>query len=591
MDADTPSEEHSNVARLYRAHPKDDEIGQSYRRYIPGIGTYFPEIGDPGGTTSGRGMGAWGQARLDWAFKEFASVLRRAEARATNPSNKIVSVRVAVFGFSRGAALARAFCRDLQASCTRTSDGFSLRHGVLARSGMTLRGGYPIEVYFLGLFDTVASVGLPMSANNMTEKRRTRSAWSDLLKGGSADGDLLKLAFGARGADPSPGLADGHGAWAGRLQISPMVRRCVHMLAAHEMRNSFPLDSALNGKSYPPNTVEMVYPGVHSDVGGGYRQGEGGKSSILAQVPLRTMLQEAIDAGVPVRHLSQLQSASQKRDFALDAEGIKAYEALLAVWRDYMRHHGSRVPLGSAVLAHMAEYWRYRLTVAAERTDPAHAGRSGWGGRPRVLTSEQQTIQQSERLFAVDRKRLEDEVRQARGEHSAILAQRQGAEEALEAARASPAFSNQAPMWQSMIRNLEMKEASARARTLRAQARLDTAANDSDLIDSLDEYDTWLLDDARRLCEWHKAHPDWRMRPHYKAIAEAYQEVVVEGRRMSSGSSAYRLFNGYVHDSLASFGQDNTRPSDPRVLYMGEDIKIDYAFEPAGTQEALTLPA
>ena len=47
------------------------------------------------------------------------------------------------------------------------------------------------------------------------------------------------------------------------------------------MRNSFPLDTAMsetraNYFSPPEGCVEMVYPGVHSDVGGGYRPGEGG---------------------------------------------------------------------------------------------------------------------------------------------------------------------------------------------------------------------------------------------------------------------------------------------------------------------------
>ncbi|MFX7140658.1 DUF2235 domain-containing protein, partial [Acinetobacter baumannii] len=70
IDADTPSREHSNVARLFKVHHPNNDTKQVYRRYVPGIGTYFKDIGDPGGTTTGRGMGALGQKRLDWAFKE-----------------------------------------------------------------------------------------------------------------------------------------------------------------------------------------------------------------------------------------------------------------------------------------------------------------------------------------------------------------------------------------------------------------------------------------------------------------------------------------------------------------------------------------
>jgi Uncharacterized alpha/beta hydrolase domain (DUF2235) len=50
LDADKGTKEHSNVARLYRVHLDDDEAQGVYRFYIPGIGTYFKDIGDAGGT-------------------------------------------------------------------------------------------------------------------------------------------------------------------------------------------------------------------------------------------------------------------------------------------------------------------------------------------------------------------------------------------------------------------------------------------------------------------------------------------------------------------------------------------------------------
>jgi uncharacterized protein (DUF2235 family) len=323
LDADKGTGEHSNVARLYRAHPLDDATTLTYRRYLPGIGTYFKEIGDPGGTTTGKGMGAYGQKRLDWAFKELAIILQKAEARAQNPSNRILEVRIAAFGFSRGAALARAFCRDLQKSCVGQRGKYQVKPGVMGTSGMVLKGAYPIDLYFLGLFDSVASVGLPLSANNVVTKRRNGFGWRDVVSRGQSYGeaerDLQNLAFGAPGADPSPGIADGHGDWANDLTIPPLVSQCLHLVAAHEMRNSFPLDSVLKGTACPPGTVEIVYPGVHSDVGGGYRQGEGGKSSLLAIMPLRTMLEKAVEAKVPMRSLSQLLTVDQKKDFALIA--------------------------------------------------------------------------------------------------------------------------------------------------------------------------------------------------------------------------------------------------------------------------------
>lgn len=591
LDADTPSDEHSNVARLFRAHPDDEPATQTYRRYIPGIGTYFREVGDPGGTTRGLGMGDYGQARLDWAFKELGTILLAAEARAANPSNRITAVRLSVFGFSRGAALARAFCRDLQASCTGSRGRFTLRAGALARSGIALRGGYPVEVYFLGIFDTVASVGLPLSTNNIMIKRQNGLGWRDLLPSGGwgrAEQDLRALAFGSRGADPSPGSADGHGAWANGLQIADIVERCVHLVAAHEMRNSFPLDSALQGTAYPQGTTEMIYPGVHSDVGGGYRQGEGGKSAMLAKVPLRVMLQAAIDARVPLIPLTGVRSTNEKKDFALDPDGAKAYDEMMALWRSYMQPVNRGAPLGQGVLAHMAVYWRYRLTVAVERTNPAnaarHRGRGAW--TPRRLTPEQQRIADNERTFATERAPLLQEARVRQQEYARLAVEREAAEQTLMAMQGRPGLESQVALWENLVRQRRAQEQAAYDVARRAQARADTAANDSELIDNLDGYDGWLLQDAEALHRWRREEPNRRMRPHYAAIADAYQEVVVDGRRMDASSPVYQFFNTYVHDSLSGFAQDNTRPSDPRVIYIGGDTKKEYAAAPAANQGA-----
>lgn len=596
LDADSPSDEHSNVARLYRAHPLDDVVAQTYRRYIPGLGTYFKDIGDPGGTMRGRGMGDYGQARLDWAFKELGTILRAAEARANNPSNRITALRISVFGFSRGAASARAFCRDLQASCTGSPGNFKLRAGALASSGIALQGGYPVEVYFLGIFDTVASVGLPLSTNNILVKRQNGVGWRDVFGDGGwgrAERDLRALAFGERGADPSPGAADGHGAWATGLQIVPLVSRCVHMVAGHEMRNSFPLDSALNGTAYPASTTEMIYPGVHSDVGGGYRQGESGKSAMLARVPLRAMLEKAVEAKVPLRTLAQMVTTSQKKDFSIDSDGAKAYDAMIALWRTYMQPVNRGSPLGNGVLAHMREYWRYRLSVAVERTNPANAAtRMRGGARPRQLTAEQQRIADNERTFAADRAPLEREAGLRNAAYARISAQRNAAEQTLQAVRGSTRGDRDTLVqyWTEQVNQLRAQEQTAYDAARQAQARADTSANDSALIDSLDGYDGWLLQDAELLHRWRSEEPARRMRPHYQAIADAYKEVVADGRRMAADSAAYQFFNTYVHDSLAGFAQDNTRPSDPRVIYIGGDKKKDYAALPDATN-AKAVPA
>jgi hypothetical protein len=39
-----------------------------------------------------------------------------------------------------------------------------------------------------------------------------------------------------------------------------------------------------------------------------------------------------------------------------------------------------------------------------------------------------------------------------------------------------------------------------------------------------------------------------------------------------------QFFDTYVHDSLAAFAMDATLPSDPRVIYIGDDNKLPYAM-------------
>lgn len=66
LRADVESAKHSNVKKLYCAHLGDKNVGDEgggteyleiYKFYIPGIGTYFRDIGDPGGTDMGLAKG------------------------------------------------------------------------------------------------------------------------------------------------------------------------------------------------------------------------------------------------------------------------------------------------------------------------------------------------------------------------------------------------------------------------------------------------------------------------------------------------------------------------------------------------------
>lgn len=373
---------HSNVARLYDCFPglsvpgvlpattewdyNPARYSHFFRTYIPGVGSPFKQIRDSGTGPGGPGAGLGGGPRIVWAlvqainnvhryfhkhplidndeafklahqieinrerlwqikpgsawneyFKKkddetqlvFEGMLKRLHDAVTPhwidkmlgrppkiDPGIVTKINISIFGFSRGATQARAFANWLMALCQRDAR----LHG-RGNASMTL-GGFPAEFSFIGLFDTVASVG---AANTM--------------------GNQVGL-----------GSFDGHGAWADAdfsLRIPDGVRT-VHLVAAHEVRRSFPLDSASVGNSLPAGCEEWVFPGMHSDVGGAYSPTEQGKgispkgSDMLARIPLIYMYRAARLSGVPLK--LELAKPIVKERFALEPATIRAFNDYLA---------------------------------------------------------------------------------------------------------------------------------------------------------------------------------------------------------------------------------------------------------------------
>jgi hypothetical protein len=124
------------------------------------------------------------------------------------------------------------------------------------------------------------------------------------------------------------------------MRIPDSVRYCVHAFSIHEQRMSFPVDSIREaGGAYPLGIRhEVAYPGVHSDVGGGYApneqgkgrdpdQGDGGK---LSQIALHDMYVHALKYGVPMMKGDEILSrADFKAEYiaqgAIDEEWNRLY--------------------------------------------------------------------------------------------------------------------------------------------------------------------------------------------------------------------------------------------------------------------------
>lgn len=271
----------SNVAKLYQAAINNKNGSEAVPTYIPGVGTpyRYPYSNispneDKGGPL-GLGFGAGGDMRLEAALFEFRRLLEIEWGAGA--LRHMQWVTLSVFGFSRGATLARAFVRRLIAEhCERTAEGLMWKgtHGDRVR----------VRIVFMGLFDTVASVG-------------------------------------------GPGL---HMAWASELAIPKEVERCLHLVSAHEVRQAFPLDSVRVGLTCPENCEEVVYPGVHSDVGGGYFDGFQGRSNQLSRIPLRHMHAEALKSGVMLQQMAAL-TPEERAEMALPDDS-----SLLARYSAYM---------------------------------------------------------------------------------------------------------------------------------------------------------------------------------------------------------------------------------------------------------------
>ncbi|WP_245623653.1 T6SS phospholipase effector Tle1-like catalytic domain-containing protein [Paraburkholderia nodosa] len=341
---DTPKSKHSNVARLFFAHEADTGVNGRYPIYINGLGTPFPEIGEHAYSPIGSAFGAGGEKRLQWARKQFDERIQKARARARNPRQPIRMINVALFGFSRGSALVRAFAVRLARECRKVGDGWQYQ-------------GYPIRLYFMGLFDTVASAGLPASFQLLDRS------------------PMIQIATTTVSAVLSSALVyvpkDGHYTWAKDLKIPPMVEQCVHYIAAHEARDSFPLDSVRDGKSYPPNCIEIVYPGVHSDVGGGYAPGEQTRTlkedEKLSQVPLLHMYRAASAAGVPLQALNTMAGKVQET-FNLSPKTASLFDT-------YQKFAHASGPVENVVAEHLYPLYLARSYLSKLTADEAARAR------------------------------------------------------------------------------------------------------------------------------------------------------------------------------------------------------------------------
>ncbi len=239
-------EQATNVAKLYDAF--DDT--QADKKYYVGVGTGGGFDRLAGGAT---GWGA--RKRIVAAYKDLIQVYNGDPATGRKPDRNIDIV-----GFSRGSAEAREFANMIH---DYGIPDLSTAHTVgRGRNQRVVYDRYfkSPEIRFMGIFDTVASMGIAGNATNLTYE----------------------------------------------LAIPPNVQNVRHAVASDEFRSLFPLASAVDPfNPDDPRVIERVFRGAHSDLGGGYKEINGDRGDQLSLAPLQWIWKEGRDLGVPFGDLTE----------------------------------------------------------------------------------------------------------------------------------------------------------------------------------------------------------------------------------------------------------------------------------------------
>ena len=296
------------------------------------IAASYPPIRDSEVSAALLGTGV--EKRVEKAIENFKDIVTKAK----EDPREIKKIRIAVFGYDRGALVARKFATEFMETICKPVKGEPQYEGL------------PIECDFMGLFDSVSAsyadalfAKLATTAIAVAPTGIARPVVRILAEGGGQLFSLVKRTLGA-------------------VDVPDEFKRVVHYVAANELRFYKRADS-LRKSASPDRIVEVVFPGTQPDVGGGRPDGEHGKSNALAKLAARSMHQEAWSYGVPLLRLDELASISQvaQGEFR-SAELIPVDGAPYTVdelFQSYLRHTQATGPLENHFMAHQKVFLSY----------------------------------------------------------------------------------------------------------------------------------------------------------------------------------------------------------------------------------------
>jgi RHS repeat-associated protein len=230
----------SNVVKFRRLYDSDN--GESF--YITGVGTLDPRTGIENPLIKG---GNPTDILFSFTGKERIAALISDLDRYSDSVDDETAIDIDVTGFSRGAAQARDFANQIVAN---TKNGW-YQYATKDANGNSVTNCQMVNFRFMGLYDTV--------------------------------------------------LSSHTGAY--NLNIPVEFGYVAQAVALNEYRTLFPLESIDRGATPASTTrIERGFLGSHSDIGGGFADGD------LSKVALNWMVAQAISAGVEMKPLSQDQS-------------------------------------------------------------------------------------------------------------------------------------------------------------------------------------------------------------------------------------------------------------------------------------------
>ncbi|HHQ4779210.1 TPA: T6SS phospholipase effector Tle1-like catalytic domain-containing protein [Aeromonas veronii] len=214
----------TNIGKAHRLYLPPTETELTVAVYVEGIGTTQGQDDTKAGLAADKGDTS-SAARVEQACRaQIVAEIKEQLERILPTIERIHKVEFDVFGFSRGASAARQFVNRID-----KKGDHPLVEAIANAPEIRLKAGFDwssrddVRIQFVGLFDTVVSSYL----------------------------------WGKRSVVLDPDCAE----------------RVVHIVAADEWRFHFDLTRITDdatGTEIASNFTEVIIPGAHSDVGGGY---------------------------------------------------------------------------------------------------------------------------------------------------------------------------------------------------------------------------------------------------------------------------------------------------------------------------------